>query len=394
MAEAGIVIVGASHAGVTLAGTLRQKKVTGPVTLIGAEASLPYHRPPLSKDLLTGEADEAGIALRARNFYADQAIELRLDTRVTAVHPGARTLTLSDGRELAYSQLVLATGARARDLPVPGAELPGVHSLRSLNDARALAARIAAGTRMVIVGAGYIGLEVAACARTLGVEVTVVEQAPRALARVASPIVADWARNRHERRGVRFRFDAGVAEIAGGPDGVDRVRLADGGELPADLVLVGIGAVPNTELAAEAGLALDDGIAVDATLRSSDSGIFAIGDAASFPCRWTGRRRRLESVQNAQDQARALATTLSGAHPAAYDALPWFWSNQGPDKLQSAGTPHPDAELRVEGDPDDDRFTVRHLLQGRVIASESVNDPKAHMKTRREIEPLAERVTV
>ena len=203
MAEAGIVIVGASHAGVTLAGTLRQKKHTDPVTLIGAEAALPYHRPPLSKDLLTGEADEAGIALRARNFYADQAIDLRLDTRVTAVHPGARTLTLSDGGELPYSQLVLATGARARDLPVPGAELPGVHSLRSLNDARALAARIAAGTRMVIVGAGYIGLEVAACARTLGVEVTVVEQAPRALARVASPIVADWARNRHESRGVR-----------------------------------------------------------------------------------------------------------------------------------------------------------------------------------------------
>lgn len=384
----GIVIVGASHAGVTLAGTLRQKKVDAPITLIGGEDALPYHRPPLSKDMLTGTAACDAIGLRAAGFYADQGIDLRLGTRVTAIDRARATVTLSTGEEIAYARLVLATGTRARQLPVPGADLPDVHTLRTLADAQALAAALTPGRRLAIVGAGYIGLEVAACARDLGLEVRVIERASAPLARVASPEVADWARARHESRGVRFHVDAALAEIRGGPDGVTGVRLDDGGELAADVVLVGIGAVPDVELAEAAGLAIADGIQVDATLRSSDPSIFAIGDAASFPCRWTGRRHRLESVQNAQDQARTLATTLAGGAPASYGALPWFWSDQGPDKLQSAGFPHPEAERRIDGDPADHRFTVRHLLDGRLVASESVNDPKTHMRTRREIEPL------
>ena len=388
MADAGIVIVGASHAGVTLATTLRQKKFTGPVTLVGAEAALPYHRPPLSKDLLTGDTGPEAIGLRAPGFYADQGIDLRLGTPAAAIDRARKAVVLADGVEVPYAHLALATGTRARSLPVPGADLPGVHTLRTLPQAHALADDLKTCTRLVIVGAGYIGLEVAACARRLGADVTVVERAPAPLARVASPVVAEWARARYENRGVCFRFDAAVEQILGGTDGIAGVRLADGTTLPADLVLVGIGAAANMDLASEAGLATDDGVTVAATLATGDPAVFAIGDVANFPCRWTGRRRRLESVQNAQDQARALAVTLTGPDPTAYGALPWFWSDQGPDKLQSAGSPHPDAERRVEGDPDRNQFTVYHLLDGRLIASESVNDPKNHMRTRREIEPL------
>lgn len=388
MVEPGIVIIGASHAGVTLAGTLRQKKASAPITLIGAEAVLPYHRPPLSKKLLTGEMTPQAIGLRAPNFYTDHAINLQLGTRVIAIDRTQQRLTLCDGETLSYGALVLATGARARPLPVSGRDLDGVHTLRTLADAQGLGSQLVPGARLVIVGAGYIGLEVAACARQLGTDVTVVERANAPLARVASPVVAEWARARHESRGVRFRFDANVVQLDGGPDGVEGVQLDDGSVLPADIVLVGIGAEPDTDLAAAAALELDNGVAVDDSLRSSDPNIYAIGDISSFPCKFSGQRRRLESIQNAQEQARALATTLAGEQAAPYRALPWFWSDQGPDKLQSAGTSHPSAEWRLEGNPHANQFTVRHVLRDRLIATESVNDPKTHMKTRREIEAL------
>lgn len=387
----GTVIIGASHAGVTLAATLRQKKYGGPIALISGEARPPYHRPLLSKAMLSGGESAETIDLRPEAFYEKNDIRLITNALAIGVDRHARKVGLRDGREISYDTLVVATGARPRNLPVPGAGLDGVLTLRGQDDAEALRVRLGAGTRLVIIGAGYIGLEVAATARTLGVEVAVVEMADRVLSRVASPPIADWVLARHEAEGVAFHTGATVREINGVDGRVQSVTLSSGKTLPADVVLVGIGVDPVIDIGAAAGIESDDGILVDAACRTGVAEIFALGDCARFPCIWTGRTQRLESIQNAQDQARTAAAAITGDKEAAYRAVPWFWSDQYKDKLQSAGMSSVDDDLVIADDPERGGFTVWHYRDGRVVASESVNDARGHMRSRQMIKQQHER---
>ncbi|BAU89614.1 FAD-dependent pyridine nucleotide-disulfide oxidoreductase [Methylorubrum populi] len=380
-----IVVVGAGQAGFQAAASLREAGFSGRLTLVGEEAALPYQRPPLSKAYLAGKTDARGLLLRQESFFAEHRIDHLSGTRVTAIDRAERGLRLSDGGRLAYGHLVLATGTRNRALPVPGAELTGVRQLRSLDDADALRAAIADIRRIVVVGAGFIGLEFAAVCAARGLSVTVIEAAERVMARAVSPETSEVFRAFHEEAGVTFLFGAGVTAIEGEGGRVAAVRAADGQSLAADLVVVGIGVVPNQELAAEAGLTVRDGIEVDAFLATSDPAISAIGDCVRFPSRFAagmpgGDRVRIESVQNAVDQGRCLAARLTG-RPAAYDAVPWFWSDQGPHKLQIAGLAAPtDASvLRRAGAG----VSVFRFRDGALSAVESVDRPADHMAARR-----------
>ena len=380
-----IVIVGAGQAGFQAAASLREAGFSGSLTLVGEEAALPYQRPPLSKAYLAGKTDARGLLLRQESFFAEHRIDHRSGTRVTAIDRAERSLLLSEGGPLAYDHLILATGTRNRALPVPGADLAGVRQLRSLDDADALRSAIEGIRRIVVVGAGFIGLEFAAVCAARGLSVTVIEAAERVMVRAVSPETSEAFRAFHEEAGVRFLFGAGVTAIEGEAGQVAVVRTADGQALPADLVLVGIGVVPNQELAAEAGLAVRDGIEVDAFLATGDPAISAIGDCVRFPSRFAtgmpgGDRVRIESVQNAVDQGRCLAARLTG-RAAAYDAVPWFWSDQGPRKLQIAGLAAPgDASvLRRIGAG----FSVFRFRDDALSAVESVDRPADHMAARR-----------
>lgn len=380
-----IVIVGAGQAGFQAAASLREAGFAGSLTLIGEEAALPYQRPPLSKAYLAGKTDARGLLLRQESFFAEHRIDHRSGTRVTAIDRAERRVQLSDGGHLAYDHLILATGTRNRALPVPGADLAGVRQLRTLDDADALRTAIEGVRRIVVVGAGFIGLEFAAVCAARGLSVTVIEAAERVMARAVAPETSEAFRAFHEEAGVRFQFGAGVTAIEGEGGRATAIRTADGQSLPADLVLVGIGVVPNQELAAEAGLAVRDGIEVDAVLATDDPAISAIGDCVRFPSRFAagmpgGDRVRIESVQNAVDQGRCLAARLTG-RAAAYDAVPWFWSDQGPRKLQIAGLAAPgDASvLRRSGVG----FSVFRFRGGALSAVESVDRPADHMAARR-----------
>ncbi|KAB7787267.1 NAD(P)/FAD-dependent oxidoreductase [Methylorubrum populi] len=380
-----IVIAGAGQAGFQAAASLREAGFSGSLILVGDEAALPYQRPPLSKAYLAGKTDARGLLLRQESFFAEHRIDHRAGTRVTALDRGARQVQLSDGGSLGYDHLILATGTRNRTLPVPGADLAGVRQLRSLDDADALRAAIEGIRRIVVVGAGFIGLEFAAVCAARGLSVTVIEAAERVMARAVSPETSQAFRAFHEEAGVAFLFGAGVTAIKGEGGRIVAVRTADGQSLPADLVVVGIGVVPNQELAEEAGLAVRDGIEVDAFLATSDPAISAIGDCVRFPTRFAaglpgGDRVRIESVQNAVDQGRCLAARLTG-RPAAYDAVPWFWSDQGPRKLQIAGLAAPDdaGVLRRAGAG----FSVFRFRDGRLSAVESVDRAADHMAARR-----------
>ncbi|QIJ73852.1 FAD-dependent oxidoreductase [Methylobacterium sp. NI91] len=380
-----IVIVGAGQAGFQAAASLREAGFAGSLTLVGEEAALPYQRPPLSKAYLAGKTDARGLLLRQESYFAEHRIDHRSGTRVAAIDRAERRVQLSDGGHLAYDHLILATGTRNRALPVPGADLAGVRQLRSLDDADALRTAIEGVRRIVVVGAGFIGLEFAAVCAARGLSVTVIEAAERVMARAVAPETSEAFRAFHEEAGVRFLFGAGVTAIEGEGGRASAIRTADGQSLPADLVLVGIGVVPNQELAAEAGLAVRDGIEVDAVLATDDPAISAIGDCVRFPSRFAagmpeGDRVRIESVQNAVDQGRCLAARLTG-RAAAYDAVPWFWSDQGPRKLQIAGLAAPgDASvLRRIGAG----FSVFRFRGAALSAVESVDRPADHMAARR-----------
>lgn len=366
MDVADVVVAGAGQAAVQLAASLRQGGFKGRIVLIGAEAGLPYQRPPLSKAYLLGQMQEPALALRPESFYAAQAIDCRAGVAVTAIDRAARLVTLSDGSQLGYGQLVLATGARNRSLP------GGALALRTLDDARHLRGALGTAKSTIIVGAGFIGLEFAAVAAARGLEVTVLEAGPRALGRGVSAEMAHEIVKRHLAWGTRFRFGVGVEAVH--PTGV---TLRGGETLEADLVLVAIGVVPNAEIAAAAGLAVDGGIVVDAELRTSDPHIHAIGDCARFPL--GGAMLRLESVQNAADQARCVADTLLGK-PADYAKVPWFWSDQGNVKLQIAGLAagYDRAVLRREGEG----MSVFCFAGPRLVAVESLNRPAEHMAAR------------
>jgi len=385
VSAAGIVVAGAGQAGFQLAASLREGGFKDPITLVGDETVLPYQRPPLSKAYLAGKTDQEGLFLRPHGFFAEHAITHRPGLRAVAIDRAARRLQLSDGASLPYDHLVLATGARNRPLPVSGADLEGVRQLRGLADAHALRADIEAARTVVVVGAGFIGLEFAAVAAARGLAVTVIEAAERPMARAVSAEMGDFFRGAQEALGVRFAFGAGVTAILGRDGRATGVALADGRELAADLVLVGIGVLPNRELAAEAGLPAEGGVEVDAFLSTPDAAISAIGDCARFPTPFAHGLTpdgtvRIESVQNAIDQGRCLAARLTGK-PAAYGALPWFWSDQGPHKLQIAGLSGPGDASVIRGSGD--AFSVFRFREGCLSAVESVDRAGDHMIARR-----------
>jgi 3-phenylpropionate/trans-cinnamate dioxygenase ferredoxin reductase subunit len=379
--DAGVIIVGAGHAGGTAAALLRQFGYQRPILIIGDEPIAPYQRPPLSKAWLKGEADAESLALRPDSFYREGNIALRLGTRVVGVSPEGKTITLGDGSVVAYDHLILATGARARPLPVAGADLAGVMTLRSAADAEGLKAALGPGKRLAVIGGGYIGLEAAASARALGAEAVVIEREPRILARVACATLSDFFTAYHRGRGVSFKLDAVVDSFAGEGGRVTGVRLGSGERLACDVALVGIGATPNQELASDAGLACSGGIVVDEAARTSAPDIFAIGDVTHRPLPLYDRMFRLESVANALEQARQAASAITGRPPPPREVT-WNWSDQYDLKYQFAGLPFDVDQVVVRGDPASARFAVFHLGGERLQAVEAVNAPAEFMAGR------------
>lgn len=368
-----VVIVGAGHAGGALATQLRHSGHKGDIVLVGDEAVAPYQRPPLSKAFLKGEATTEALKLRPDSYYGSHGIKLRLGAHATAIDRQARRLLLDEGEALDYDFLVLATGARPRLLPVPGAELDGIYALRSIADAELLKAVLQPGKRIAIVGGGYIGLEVAASARSFGADAVIIERELRVLARVACEELSSFFHQYHKARGVEIIENATVTGFTPGSDGfVSGVALADGRVLGCDAALIGVGAIPNIELALDAGLHCDNGIVVDLEARSSDPHIFAIGDVANRPMPLYGRRHRLESVPNALEQGKQAAAAICGTKPPAPE-VPWFWSDQYELKLQIAGIPFNADRRVVRGAPDDGKFAIFHLAGDRLEAVEAVN---------------------
>jgi 3-phenylpropionate/trans-cinnamate dioxygenase ferredoxin reductase subunit len=378
-----IVIAGAGHAGGSAAAMLRQFGWPGAITLIGEEPIPPYQRPPLSKAWLKGEATAESLALRPAAFYPDATIDLRLATRVTAIDRAAKDVTLSDGGTLRYDYLILASGARARRLVLPGAGLDGVLELRSAADADRLKAALRPGARLAVIGGGYIGLEAAASARALGAEVTIIERENRVLARVACSILSDFFQGFHRARGVTIEVDAQVAALEGSGGRVAGVRLGDGRLIACDVALIGVGAVANDELARDAGLTCLNGIVVDLAARTDDPAIFAIGDCTSRPLPLYERIGRLESVPNALEQAKQAAAMICGKPPPTPE-VPWFWSDQYDLRLQIAGMPFDTTEIVVRGDVASGKFALFHLTaDGTVQAVEAVNAATEFMGGRR-----------
>jgi 3-phenylpropionate/trans-cinnamate dioxygenase ferredoxin reductase subunit len=377
-----VVIVGAGHGGVQTAASLREEGFKGAITLISAESHLPYQRPPLSKAFLKGNMEADGLPLRAAQFYVDKSIELVLGDAARRIDRDGRRVELASGRTLRYDRLLLATGARQRPLDVPGVELNGVLVLRDLTDARALRERINAAHRVVVVGAGFIGLEIAATATGLGREVTIVEVSPRPLGRAVSPATSAFFLQAHQAFGAQVLLGAGVVALHGRGGAVVEVEISDGSRLPTDLAIIGIGILPEDRLARAAGLACDNGIVVNEHLETSDPLISSIGDCALFPSVALGFAVRLESVQNAVDQAKTVARRIVGK-PEPYVALPWFWSDQGDLKLQIVGLSHGCDQWVVRGDPLSRSFAVFGFRDGQLAAVETVNRPGDHMAARR-----------
>jgi 3-phenylpropionate/trans-cinnamate dioxygenase ferredoxin reductase subunit len=370
------VIVGASHASVQAIDTLRREGHTGPIVLVGDEPYLPYNRPPLSKKFLSGEMERERLLLRSPEYYEQHQVDTRLGVRVTAIDRADQRLRLSDGGELRYDQLLLCIGSRPRLLEAPGYDLPGIHSLRTIADVEAIRADLAGAKQMVVVGAGYIGLEAAASARHLGLDVTVLEMADRPLNRVVAPEMSTFYTRRHEHEGVRILCNTSVTAF----EGEGRVQAVRCGErdIPADIVIVGVGIVPEVALAAAAGIRCENGIVVDEQCRTSDPNIYAAGDCTFHPSVRYGRRVRLESVDNAVEQARVSAATLCGK-PARHEHVPWFWSDQFDVKLQIAGLSQGYDQTVVRGDPDSGKFALYYLASGELLAVDAVNSPKDFM---------------
>lgn len=385
-AAAGIVIIGAGQAGVQTAEALRSSGYEGSITLLGDEAEGPYHRPPLSKAWLAGDMEAAQLVMRAPEMLARKHIELRTGVTVTGIDRAAQRVLLADGTSLAYSGLLLATGSTPRRLPLPGGDAAGVLALRSKADANAMAERMALciekNLPVVVIGGGFIGLEVAATARKKGLAVTVLEAAPRLLGRVLAPKLSDWYAELHRSHGVNLVFDARIAALNVGADGaVTGVQMADGTVHPAGLVVVGIGVNANDQLALAAGLECDRGIVVDGCGRTSDPAIVAAGDctARRLP---DGSLLRLESVQNATEQGKSAAAALLG-QDRPFTATPWFWSDQYDKKLQMAGLSTGADQWAVRGDMAANSFSVYHFKGEQLLAVDSVNAAKEHLQARK-----------
>jgi 3-phenylpropionate/trans-cinnamate dioxygenase ferredoxin reductase subunit len=379
--DANVIIVGAGQAASQVVASLRSEGYTGALTMIGEEPHLPYQRPPLSKAYLKGDVEKDRLYIKPAEFYRDADCALMLGTRATAIDRKGRRLLLADGRDLGWSKLVLATGSRVRTLALPGAEDPDCFYLRGIDDVDRLRPSLLAGKRLAIIGAGYIGLEVAAVAAKKGLEVSVLEAMPRVLARAASPPISAFFEAEHRKAGVDLRCNVRMTSIertAGG--------LAIGtstGVVTADLILMGVGILPNTELAEAAGLAVDNGIRVNAFGQTSDPDIYAVGDCANLPNSFAEHGQvRLESVQNAIDQARHAALSIVGK-PKPYDEVPWFWSDQYDLKLQIAGLATAEDDIVVRGDPGTRSFAAFHLRNGVITSVEAVNAAPEYMMGRR-----------
>lgn len=381
MTEGPVIIVGAGHGGYQVAASLRQAGFAGRICLVNDEAHLPYQRPPLSKAYIKGSAGPESLFFRPEKFYGDQKIEL-VAGRVAAIDRRECKVVLASGSSLHYGHLVLATGARNRLLDLPNANLPDVKYLRILDESEALRAIMPSKTRAVIIGAGFIGLEFASTARIKGLEVDVIELAPRVMARAVTAEVSDYFQQRHREAGIRIHLGVQATSIEATGGKVTGVSLSDGRHLPADLVVVGVGVLPNIELAADAGLAVASGIIVDEYLLTADPNISAVGDCALFASPRFGGSLRLESVQNATDHARCVAARLTG-DKKVYDGQPWFWSDQGDDKLQIAGLTTGYDQVVMRGDPARKAFSAFCYKQGRLVGIESINRAGDHMFGRR-----------
>ncbi|MBX2806621.1 MAG: FAD-dependent oxidoreductase [Hyphomicrobiales bacterium] len=376
-----IVIIGAGQAGVRAAETLRKLGCDAPVVMYGDEAYPPYQRPPLSKKFLAGELEEDRLFLQGEAFYDRNNIDFIPGARVLEIDPAAHQVTVHGrGAPLTYGKLLLATGCRSRPLPVPGADDPRFETLRTIADVNRIREKIGLCERPVIIGGGYIGLEVAAVLRGMGKAVTVLEAQDRLLGRVTSPDVAEFFRKLHHGHGVDIRLQAKVVRIETEGD-MPAIMLEDGSEIAADFVLIAIGATANDELAKQAGLPCQDGIVVDTLCRAAPD-IYAAGDCTRFPLPRYGRTVRLESVQNANDQARAAAHSMLG-EGEPYNALPWFWSDQYDVKFQIAGLSDGYHTLTVDGDPDAGSFSVSYYQDGKLIAVDAINAARAHMMARK-----------
>lgn len=380
-----IVIVGGGQAGAKAAETLRKLGVETPIVIYGDEAHLPYQRPPLSKKFLTGQMPESGLLLQPAQFYDKLGIEVITGKRAVRLDPGRHRLEFADGDAAAFSKLLISTGSSARQLTVPGRDRAGVFALRSIGDVFRMREYLPAATRVVIVGAGYLGLEAASVMASLGKDVVVLEAEERILARVAGVAISDYLAGLHTSRGVTIRTGVRVGEVTGcGSSRVTGLRLTNEETLSADLVLTAVGGVANDDLARNSGLPASDGILVDATGSTGAPDIFAAGDCARFHSRRYNRSIRLESVQNANDQARSVAEHMAGVGKD-YDPVPWFWSDQYETKLQIAGLGQGHDNALVEGDPEAHQFSVSYFRDGRLLAVDAINDGRAYMRARRSL---------
>ena len=380
MGIARVVIVGAGQAGAQTAISLRQWGFDGSIVLVGDEPFLPYERPPLSKDLLKRTLEEDRLYFKTASWYADNRVEFRSGVAATRIDRDLRTIALSDGGTESWDALVIATGSRPRRLPVPGASLGGVFELRTITDTRRISEFMQPGERMVVVGAGYIGLEVAAVARSLGLEVTVLEAMDRVLARVTGPVVSEFFEREHRSHGVDVRCGTGLV----GFEGEGQVRaalLADGTRVECDVVVVGIGILPCDDLARDGGIVCDNGIVVDRDARTSDPAVFAAGDCTARPLVHYARMGRLESVHNAIEQGKIVAAAMLGRDRPAED-VPWFWSDQYDLKLQIAGLSHGYDRIVVRGKPDERKFAAFYLRDGALLAVDAVGSPMEFMASR------------
>ena len=379
-----VVIAGSGQAAMQAVDTLRRRGFTGGLTLIGDEPWPPYQRPPLSKKYLAGSVERERLLIRPATFFADHSVTTHFGHRVTEIARRARHVRLDDGRILPYDALLLATGSRPRHLLAPGRELRGVHYLRTIADADRIRAECAAGGDLVIIGGGYIGLEVAATARERGMEVTVLEMAPRVMSRVTSPEVSAFYEAEHARHGVCIRCNETVRALHGDPRSgrVRAVLTEGGGEYPADLVIAGVGVAPADELAQAAGLACENGVVTDVFCRTADEAIYAAGDCANHLNRRYGRHLRLESVDNAFEQGTTVALNLLGT-ATVHDKVPWFWSDQFDLKLIIVGVGHGYDAAILRGSPATRSFSVCYLRGGELVALDSINTPKDQMAARK-----------
>ncbi|MBC9251834.1 pyridine nucleotide-disulfide oxidoreductase [Pseudomonas alcaligenes] len=380
------IIIGAGHAGGELAIALRNEGWEGRILLIGEEAHLPYHRPPLSKAYLAGSVEKSSLSIRPQAAYDKAAVEFLGGVRVVAIDRADKTLQLADGRSLNYDKLAIATGGRPRPLNVPNAvaaeRCANFHYLRTLDDVECIRGQFAAGKRLAIVGGGYIGLEVAASAVAQGLQVTVLEALPRVLQRVTAAELSAYYERKHREVGVDIRTNVQVADLQISGNAVSALLCADGSRVEADLVVVGIGLLANTELAAKAGLEVDNGILVDQHAQTSDPDIFAAGDCTNHPNALLGRRLRLESVPNALEQSRVAAAGMAGKSKT-YASVPWFWSDQYELKLKMVGLSEGYQQLVLRGTPESDSFSAFYLKDGRVLAADTVNRPQDFVAAKR-----------